>query len=77
MANNTIKKSVIKKPAAKKVVAFKYTAPSAKRVCLAGSFNNWDAGFLSAKKDAKGNWAVKINLDRQIRIQVCGGRFLD
>ncbi|HBU08438.1 MAG TPA: hypothetical protein DEA99_04440 [Candidatus Omnitrophica bacterium] len=63
MANNTIKKPAIKKPAAKKVVAFKCTAPSAKRVCLAGSFNNWDAGFLSAKKDAKGNWAVKINLD--------------
>lgn len=56
-------KNTIKKPAAKKAVAFKYVAPSANRVCVAGSFNNWDAGLLSAKKDAKGNWAVKVSLN--------------
>ncbi|OGX18372.1 MAG: hypothetical protein A3K83_06040 [Omnitrophica WOR_2 bacterium RBG_13_44_8b] len=41
---------------------FKFYAPSAKRVSLAGSFNNWDTRKLSAKKDSRGNWAVKVNL---------------
>lgn len=41
---------------------FKFYAPQAKRVSLAGTFNNWDTRRLSAKKDSKGNWAVKVNL---------------
>ncbi len=41
---------------------FKLYAPRAKQVSLAGSFNNWDTRTLSAKKDTKGNWAVKANL---------------
>lgn len=63
MVNKTIKKPAVKETAAKKVVAFKYAAPLAKRVCVAGSFNNWDTGLLSAKKDTKGNWMVKISLN--------------
>jgi 1,4-alpha-glucan branching enzyme len=27
-----------------------------------GTFNNWDTKSLSAKKDSKGNWSVKLNL---------------
>ncbi len=45
-----------------KSVAFKLSSPKAKKVSVAGSFNNWDTAQLSAKKDTKGNWAVKVNL---------------
>lgn len=41
---------------------FKLYAPKAKRVALAGSFNDWNTKALSAKKDSKGNWMVKANL---------------
>ena len=44
-------------------VEFKIHAPQAKRVTLAGSFNNWDPKALSAKKDPKGNWVVKAKLN--------------
>ena len=45
-----------------KPTEFKFYAPQAKRVSLAGSFNNWNTKVLSAKKDSKGNWAAKVNL---------------
>lgn len=45
-----------------KTKEFKLYAPHAKNVRVAGSFNNWDASGLSAKKDSRGNWAAKINL---------------
>lgn len=41
---------------------FKFYAPQAKKVSLAGNFNNWDTSALSAKKDSKGNWLAKANL---------------
>jgi 1,4-alpha-glucan branching enzyme len=43
-------------------VEFKLYAPKAKRVSLAGSFNSWSTDKLSAKKDTKGNWMVKVSL---------------
>lgn len=45
-----------------KPAEFKLYAPSAKKVSLAGSFNNWETKSLSAKKDTKGNWSVKVSL---------------
>jgi 1,4-alpha-glucan branching enzyme len=45
-----------------RTMQFKFYAPKAKRVSLAGSFNNWDSKALTAKKDTKGNWTVKVNL---------------
>lgn len=45
-----------------KSAEFRLYAPKAKRVSLAGSFNNWNTKGLSAKKDSKGNWIVKANL---------------
>jgi len=45
-----------------KPTEFKLYAPQAKRVSLAGNFNNWNTKMLSAKKDSQGNWAVKVNL---------------
>lgn len=41
---------------------FKLCAPSAKKVSVAGSFNNWDIKDLPAKKDLKGNWTAKATL---------------
>ena len=39
-----------------KTTEFKFYAPQAKKVSVAGSFNKWNTKTLSAKKDAKGNW---------------------
>ncbi len=45
-----------------KPVEFKIYAPQAKRVNLAGSFNNWNSKLITAKKDSKGNWTAKVSL---------------
>lgn len=45
-----------------KTTEFKFFAPQAKKVNLVGNFNNWNSNALAAKKDSKGNWAVKVNL---------------
>lgn len=45
-----------------KPVEFKFYAPAAKKVNLAGNFNEWNTRALGAKKDSKGNWSVKVNL---------------
>jgi len=45
-----------------KPIEFKLYAPQAKRVNLAGSFNDWDTKMLAAKKDSKGNWTAKASL---------------
>lgn len=50
------------KTAKAKTTEFRLSAPQAKRVSLAGTFNNWDTASLSAKKDAKGSWTVKVDL---------------
>jgi 1,4-alpha-glucan branching enzyme len=48
---------------AKKIVRFKLYAPQARRVSLAGNFNNWDTNSLFAKKDKSGDWIVSVNLN--------------
>ncbi|MBI4708203.1 MAG: glycoside hydrolase family 13 [Candidatus Omnitrophica bacterium] len=45
-----------------KAMEFKLYSPQARKVSLAGSFNNWDVKANSAKKDTKGNWVVKASL---------------
>ena len=45
-----------------KPTAFKFYAPHARSVSIAGSFNNWDTKGFMAKKDTKGTWSVKVNL---------------
>jgi 1,4-alpha-glucan branching enzyme len=45
-----------------KSTQFQIFAPQAKKVSVAGSFNNWDPKKVSAKKDTKGNWGVKVTL---------------
>jgi len=46
-----------------KPTEFRIYAPQAKKVSLAGSFNNWDTKKFTAKKDSKGNWTVKVDLN--------------
>jgi 1,4-alpha-glucan branching enzyme len=46
----------------KKTVEFSCTAPDAKKVFLAGEFNNWDTRSLPMKKDKGGVWKMKIKL---------------
>jgi 1,4-alpha-glucan branching enzyme len=46
----------------KKTVEFTYTAPDAKKVFLAGEFNNWDPESLPMKKGKDGVWRTKIKL---------------
>ncbi len=45
-----------------KSTEFKIHAPQARKVVLAGSFNNWDTNGFAAKKDTRGNWSVKVSL---------------
>jgi 1,4-alpha-glucan branching enzyme len=45
-----------------KPMQFKFYAPKAKKVSLAGDFNKWDAKGNSAKKDTKGTWSAKVAL---------------
>ena len=47
---------------AMKPAEFKFYAPQAKRVSLAGSFNSWDTKALCAKKSSQGTWTAKLNL---------------
>ncbi|MCU0651215.1 MAG: isoamylase early set domain-containing protein [Candidatus Omnitrophica bacterium] len=50
------------KSARVKSTSFELFAPQAKRVSVAGSFNNWDTKKVTAKKDTKGIWTVKMSL---------------
>jgi len=45
-----------------KSAELKISAPKAKKVSVAGTFNNWDTKNNLAKKDTRGNWAVKLDL---------------
>ncbi len=45
-----------------KTAEFKLYAPQAKRVSLAGSFNDWNTKTTTAKKDSQGNWVIKMDL---------------
>ena len=41
-----------------KPVSFLYENPSAKTVCVAGTFNGWDAETDPLKRDRAGRWKV-------------------
>jgi len=45
-----------------KSMELKFSAPKAKKVSVAGTFNNWDTKTTTAKKDTRGNWSVKLDL---------------
>ncbi len=43
-------------------VEFTFHAPDAKRVCVAGTFNNWDTNSFPLKKEKDGTWRRKVKL---------------
>jgi 1,4-alpha-glucan branching enzyme len=45
-----------------KTAEFRIHAPTARKVSIAGTFNNWDIRSDQAKKDTKGNWTAKVSL---------------
>jgi 1,4-alpha-glucan branching enzyme len=49
------------KPKTKKT-QFQLDAPEARRVALAGTFNEWDINTLPMKKDSKGTWRTSVAL---------------
>jgi 1,4-alpha-glucan branching enzyme len=46
----------------KRKVTFKVRAPDAKKVQLAGDFNNWDPNSHPMEKDEEGFWKVGLRL---------------
>jgi 1,4-alpha-glucan branching enzyme len=56
-----MKKTTVSKTKVKDMV-FKLHLPTAKKVSLAGDFNNWDTGALNAKKSPNGSWTIKVGL---------------
>lgn len=46
-----------------KLAVFSLFAPSAKKVSVGGSFNDWNPKEFMARKDASGNWSVKVELN--------------
>jgi 1,4-alpha-glucan branching enzyme len=59
MRREKIQKAPVEMKAA---IEFVYDAPHAKKVYLAGSFNNWDAGALPMKKNKHGQWKTTVML---------------
>lgn len=55
-------KSKTKSTSLIKKVQFEFPAPEARKVCLAGDFNNWDASANPMKKDKKGQWKTTLSL---------------
>ena len=55
------KSSTAKKPRSKRA-SFKFMAPDAQSVLLAGDFNSWDPQAHPLKKSSDGLWKININL---------------
>ncbi len=45
-------------------VEFALNAPDAKKVCIAGQFNDWNTKSLPMKKGRDGTWKIKLKLPR-------------
>jgi 1,4-alpha-glucan branching enzyme len=43
-------------------VEFTFRAPEAKKVCIAGKFNDWNTRSMPMKKGKDGTWRIKLNL---------------
>lgn len=50
------------KKLSQKTVRFEYYAPYARKVCLGGTFNQWNPDACFLKKDSSGKWAVTLKL---------------
>ena len=56
------KKTVTPKKQNHKKASFKFHAPEAQNVQLAGDFNAWDPHTHPLKRDSRGLWKININL---------------
>ena len=45
-----------------KEISFEFFAPLARRVCIAGTFNNWNTEACLLRKDRNGNWHTMLSL---------------
>jgi len=43
-------------------VEFTFHAPEAKKVCIAGKFNDWNTRSMPMKKGKDGTWRLKLKL---------------
>ena len=50
------------KQAVDKKIEFEYVAPSAQKVTVAGTFNNWNPEACVLRKDRNGKWGIALNL---------------
>ncbi len=48
----------------KQEVEFTLLAPDAKKVCIAGQFNDWNTKSMPLKKIKNGTWRIKLKLPR-------------
>lgn len=60
----SMKESLGRRPAigTKHEVEFSFAAPKAKKVCIAGNFNDWNMASMPMKKSAGGTWKIKLKL---------------
>ena len=49
-------------PARSEKVRLQYHAPKAKRVCMAGTFNNWQPDAAPLQQQADGLWSIELPL---------------
>jgi 1,4-alpha-glucan branching enzyme len=45
-------------------VELTFYSPQAKKVCIAGDFNNWNTKSMPLKRDRNGVWRIKLRLPR-------------
>lgn len=57
-----LKRSIGSSRPVSKEIEFTYTAPNAKKVSIAGPFNNWDTETMQMKKAKNGIWTIKLKL---------------
>jgi len=57
------KQSSTRKRTKSRKAHFAFYAPGARRISLAGDFNNWDVEGFKMKRDSKGTWKATINLE--------------
>ena len=51
-------------PSPMREVEFAFRAPEAKKVCIAGKFNDWNTSSLPMNKGRDGTWRIKLSLCR-------------
>ena len=56
--------AIFKKTSVGRKTEFCLSAPQARRVSIAGDFNQWDISSHSLKQNKKGAWSISLSLNR-------------